>query len=70
LASLVVDLRSHPKEQKYFFEWKGFMVKKNRRNNFFIFEKEDKTQGDIGGLGSEKIHSFPSNGARNVVGIS
>jgi hypothetical protein len=38
-----------------FFEWKGFMVRKDRRNNFFLFEKEDKTQGYMGELGSEII---------------
>jgi len=35
-------LRTHPKEQKgiyIFFEWKGYMVKKNRRNNIFLKEK-------------------------------
>jgi hypothetical protein len=56
LASKVVALRTHPKEQKYFFEWEGFVVKKNRRNNiFFLFEKKDKTQGYTGKLGSEII---------------
>ena len=34
---MVVALRTRPKEQKVFFEWKDFMVKKNRRNNFFYF---------------------------------
>jgi hypothetical protein len=31
------------------------MVKKNKRNNFFLFVKEDKTQGYTGELGSEII---------------
>ena len=48
-------LRTRPKEQKdIFFEWKGYMVKKNRRNNIF-FERKDKTQGYTGELGSEII---------------
>ena len=39
LASMVVALRTRPKEQKDFFEWRGFMVKKNKRNNFFLKRK-------------------------------
>jgi hypothetical protein len=63
---MVMALRTRPKEQKDFFEWKGFMVKKNKRNNFF-FEKEDKTQGYTGRLGSEILQQlFPDNGARNA----
>jgi hypothetical protein len=43
------------------------MVRKDRRNNFFLFEKEDKTQGYTGELGSEMIQQpFPGNGARNT----
>jgi hypothetical protein len=43
------------------------MVRKDRRNNFFLFEKEDKTQGYIGELGLEKIQQpFPNNGAKNA----
>jgi hypothetical protein len=46
------------------------MVKNNRWNNFF-FEKEDKTQGYTGGLGSEIIQQpFPGNSAKMLVGIS
>jgi hypothetical protein len=36
---MVMALRTRPKEQKDFFEWKGFMVKKNKRNNFFLKRK-------------------------------
>jgi hypothetical protein len=39
----------------FLFEWKVFMVRKDRRNNFFLFEKEDKTQGYTGELGLEMI---------------
>jgi hypothetical protein len=50
----------------FLFEWKGFMVRKDRRNDFF-FEKEDKTEGYTSELGSEMIQQpFPSNGARNA----
>jgi hypothetical protein len=47
---------------------KGFLVKNNIRNNIFsFFEKEDKTQGYIGGLGSEIIQqSFPNYGVGNA----
>jgi hypothetical protein len=39
----------------YLDKWKGFMVRKDRRNNFFLFENEDKTQGYTGELGSKII---------------
>jgi hypothetical protein len=39
LASMVMALRTRPKEQKDFFEWTGFMVKKNKMNNFFLKRK-------------------------------
>jgi len=39
IGLMVVALRTRPKEQKDFFGWKGFMVEKNRRNNFFFFLK-------------------------------
>ena len=43
------------------------MVRKNRRNNFFLFEKKDKTQGYTGELGLEIIRQpCPDNGARNA----
>jgi hypothetical protein len=43
------------------------MVSKDSRNNFFLFEKEDKTQGYISELGSEMIQQpFPDNDARNA----
>ena len=65
LASMVVALRTHPKEQKDFFWMEGLHVEKNRRNNFFHFEKEDKTQAYTGGLGSEILQqSFLGNGTR------
>ena len=45
----------------------GLHVEKNRRNNFFHFEKEDKTQAYAGGLGSEILQQpFPGNGTRNA----
>jgi len=42
LTSKVVALRTRAKEYVYIYiyEWKGYMVKKNRRNNFFSFWKE------------------------------
>jgi len=43
------------------------MVENSRRNNFFIFEKKDKTQVYMGELGSEIIQQqLPGNGARNA----
>ena len=52
---MVVALRTRPKEQNDFFGCWGSMVKNNRRNNFFLFERKDKTQGYTGELGSEII---------------
>jgi hypothetical protein len=41
------------------------MVKKNKRNNFFLFEKEDKILGYMGGLGSLILQQlFPGNCGR------
>jgi hypothetical protein len=49
----------------FLFERKGFMVRKDRRNNFF--EKKDKTQGYTSELGSEIITTtIPRNGTRNA----
>jgi hypothetical protein len=62
-----VALNSSLGAEFFLFEWKGFMVRKDRRNNFFIFEKEDKTQGYIGELGSQMIQQpFPGNSVRNA----
>jgi hypothetical protein len=54
---------------KVFFKRKGFMVKKNKRNNFF--KKKDKIQGYTCELGLEIIQQpFPDNAAKMLVGIS
>jgi hypothetical protein len=39
---MVVALNSSLGVEIYFFEWKGFMVRKDRRNNFFFLKRKIK----------------------------